>query len=83
MDAATLSCSRRLPAAVMRALEELKDGDDRKFLKEGKVAAHLLDCGFAIVTSGDKMVTLAITGAGENALERQERGVDPYLRMTA
>lgn len=79
--------SRHLPAEHAKRMLELEngpktfDGRSRKWVerlaKTEFIAAEIIE---------DKKRTVikaALTDHGKHALERDKRGVDPYLRMTA
>lgn len=78
--------SRHLPAAHARRLAELEAGPKQFDGRSVKWAESLAETEFVEVEiTEDKKrtnVKVALTDRGRNALERDRRGVDPYLVMT-
>lgn len=81
-----LSCSRGLPAAHVRRLEEVMAAPktfDGRSIKWVENLAETQFIEFRLTKEKAKTtIEVSITERGLTALERNRRGVDPYLVMT-
>lgn len=79
--------SRHLPAEHARRLAELEGGPKTFDGRSRKWAERLAETEFVAVEIVEEkkktIIKASLTDRGKYALERDKRGVDPYLRMTA